>query len=624
MADMTLGQHMVRELLPEDMRGEKHTLDKKGLSALLNQVANDYPEQYRKISFKLMQIGKDASYTTGGNSFGLKHMRRANAAVKNRVKLQAQIDSVLDDDEISDDKREELLIKHTGDMTVRDRAEILQESLDEKNPLAMQLKGAGRGNDMNLASLRGSDGLYQDHRGQTIPVPVLRSYSQGISPLEYWAGTYGARQGVMATKFATQDAGYLSKQLNQIAHRLMITKLDRDEEDVNPLGLPVDVDDEDSEGALLSKATGGFARNTVLTPKILRAIRRKGVKRILVRSPAVGGTPDGGLYARDVGVREFGDLPVHGENIGLAAAQALSEPLSQAQLSAKHTGGVAGEGKAVGSGFDSINQMIQVPRVFKGGAAHATLDGVVDQIEQAPAGGHYVHIGNEKHYVAAGFDLKVKKGQKVEGGDVISEGAPNPATVVQHKGIGEGRRYFIGAFMQSMRDAGMRSNRRNVEVLSRGLINHVRLNEEIGDMAPDDIVPYSVLESNYKPRKGFTNLRAENTVGKYLERPYLHYSIGTKIRPSMLPDFKEFGVKNLDVHNDEPPFSAEMVRGAANLQHDPDAFTRMFGSGLKGSLLKGVHRGATSDTAGTSFVPGRMRAVDFGRTGVIKTPKRTL
>jgi len=498
--------------------------------------------------------------------------------------------------------------------------EIFDESWKEHNPLATQLVGAGRGNKSNLASLRGSDGLYQDHRNNIIPIPVLRSYSQGLSPLEYWAGTYGARQGVMAVKFATQDAGFLSKQLNQIVHRALITAEDRKDAWPTLRGLPVDTDDDESEGSLLASDAGPYKRNTTITPKILHDLRKKGINRILVRSPAVTGTPDGGLYARDVGVREFGKIPVRGENVGLTAAQAISEPISQGQLSAKHTGGVAGQSKAV-SGFDYINQLVQVPKTFKGGAAHATVDGVVTAVEPAPAGGSYVTINGEKHYVAAGYELKVKRGSKVEAGDVISEGTPNPATVTQYKGIGEGRRYFIKAFRDAMKEGGMKAHRRNIEILARGLINHVRLTEEMGEYAPDDIVPYSMLEDSYKPREGFRAMPPGSAVGKYLERPYLHYSVGTKIKPSMLKDFTDFKINKLDVHDDPPPFEPEMIRGMANLQHDPDWMTRMFGSGLKGSLLKGVHRGASSTDTGTSFVAGRAKAVDFGRTGFVQSPK---
>ena len=619
----TVGQILVDDVLPEDMRGRNPVLDIKGLSALLREVGEKHPDKYRDISFKLGQIGHEAAFTTGGNSFGLQSIRRSASARKRRHALQQRLDAILDNDDLTDDQRDNAMIKLAGGESGLDREEIFEESMAEGNPLAEQLMGAGRGSKMSLASLRGSDWLYQDHRGRIIPVPVTRGYSQGLSPLEYWAGTYGARAGVISAKFATQDAGFFAKQLQQISHRNMVTDLDRDGEPDTLLGLPVDVEDSDSEGALLANPVAGYKRNTVLTPKILRHIKRQGHKRILVRSPVVSGSPSGGVYGRDAGVREFGRIATVGEQIGMTAAQALSEPISQGMLGNKHSGGVAGEGASL-SGFDYLNQLVQVPKTFKGGAAHATLDGTVQGIEEAPAGGHFVTVDNEKHYVASGYELRVKPGDKVEAGDILSEGIPNPALVTKYKGVGEGRRYFVKAFTQAMNDSNMRSHRRNVELLARGLINHVRLTDEIGDFAPNDVVPYSMLEHSYKPRQGGRSTHPKGAVGSYLERPYLHYSIGTKIKPSMLPDFQEFGVKSVDVHQEPPPFEAEMVRGMSNLQHDPDWMTRMFGSGLKGSLLKGVYRGATSDTLGTSFVPGLAKAVNFGREGLVKSPDREL
>src|SRR4029077_3110924 len=233
----------------------------------------------------------------------------------------------------------------------------------------------------------------------------------------------------------------------------------------------------------------------------------------------------------------------------------------------------------------------------------------------------YVTINNERHYVGQGFGLKVKRGDEVEAGDVISDGWPNPWEVVHHKGVGEGRRYFVDSMARAYRSAGLKVNRRNLELLSRGLINHVRLTEETDQHAPDDVIPYSTLEHTYEPREGAMEGHPRRLAGHYLERPVLHYSIGTKIRPSVTRDLEHFGVAKVVAHPEPPPFQAEMIRGMASLHHDPDWMTRMYGSGLKGSLLDAVHRGGTSDELGTSFVPGLARAVDFGRVGLVRPPE---
>jgi hypothetical protein len=107
-------------------------------------------------------------------------------------------------------------------------------------------------------------------------------------------------------------------------------------------------------------------------------------------------------------------------------------------------------------------------------------------------------------------------------------------------------------------------------------------------------------------------------VGKYLERPVLHYTIGTRIAPSMLPHFKDFGVQSLLVHEQPPPFKPEMIRGMATLQYDQDWMTRHLGSNLQRSTLEAAHRGRASDPLGTSYVPAIAERTSFGRRGLTR------
>lgn len=612
MLHTTVGQLLVNDALPEDLRDHHRVLDKKGLSTLLQEVARQHPDKYRDVSFRLNQIGQRAAQDQGGLSFGLQHLRRSKAANEIRQRIQQQLAPILADKTLTDKQRNERIIRVVGNESGSQIKAVLDEAIAAGNPLGTQVLSGTRGKPMNLASLLGSDMLYSDHRDEVLPIPVLRSYSEGLTPEEYWAGTYGARRGIIATKFATQEAGFLSKQLNQAGHRLVVMGEEGEEDpDAPTRGMVVDTGDKDNEGTLLARDTGPYKRNTPLTPKILKHLERLGKNRILIRSPLVGGSPEGGVYARDVGIRENGTLPGRGEQVGLQAAQALAEPVSQGMLSAKHSGGVAGQEKSVG-GFQYLNQLIQVPKKMQGGAAHATVDGMVQRVEPAAAGGHYVTINDQKHYVGEGFDVKVKKGDQVEAGDMLSDGIPNPALITQYKGVGEGRRYFVNEFRKALASSGIQGHRRNIELLARGLINHVQLTDEMGDHAPDDIIPYSTLEHTYKPRPDHERLAPKKALGHYLERPMLHYTIGTKVRPSMLKDFEEFGVHELPVHKNPPPFQPHMVRGMYQLQHDPDWMTQMYGSGLKHSLLESTARGAVSEERGTSFIPSLATGNDFG------------
>jgi len=623
MLKTTVGQILINRQLPPQLRDYNRPMGKKQVYALLDEVAARYPDKYRDIAHHLSNVGRAVAYETGGHSFGLEHLLPVPAVHESRMRLRRRMREIMAHKDWSGAKREAKIIEATAKEHQTLEKAILDEATQMDNPLAAQIRAGARGNPAGLKRLIGGDMLYLDHRDRVIPFPVTTSYSEGLSPAEYWAGTFGARKGLIATKFAVQDAGFLSKQLNQLAHRLLVTQVDDDKPSNNLRGMPVDVTDVDNAGALLASPVGEYDRNTVLTPKILADLKNHGIKRILVRSPIVGGPASGGVSARDVGIRERNRLPQLGDMVGATAAQALGEKITQGQLSAKHSGGVAGAGQSLSS-FQRLNQLIQVPKTFKAGAAHAQTDGRVNRIDKAPAGGTYIWINEQRHFVSPGFTPTVKKGDEIEAGDLLSDGLPNPAEIVKHKGIGEGRRYFAREYVKAYRDSGMGVNRRNVELIARGLIDHVEMDDPLDDYLPGDLVSYSQLEHDWKQRPGTEVVTPKQAIGRYLEQPILHYTIGTRIQPSMLADFNDFGVKSMAVHRDAPPFTPRMVRAMAIASHDPDWMTRLIGSGQKRSLLSAVHTGGTSDIAGTSYAPALAQGVEFGKTwpkNVLRPPK---
>jgi len=568
---------------------------------------------------RLHDVASDAAYTTSGLSFGLKDIRSTLASQQARLRVSKNLRAILADRSLTPEQRKDKILAMSAAAQTKLVDDVYNEAVEQDNPLAHQVTGSGVGNKYSLNSIIGADLQYVDHRNEPIAVPVLNSYSRGLTPAEYFAAAFGARKGVLDTKTATADAGFYGKQLTQMAHRLLVTA--DDEEDKEQLavahdrGLPTDVDDPDNEGSLLARPVGPYKRNTVLTPKILRDIKQMGIKDLLVRSPIVGGPEDGGVYAKDVGYREKGRLPPTGDYVGIAAVQALSEPVSQGQLSSKHSGGVGGANSI--SGFKALNALVQVPKKYPDGATHTQLDGKVQDIRPAPQGGYYVSVGGQDHYVPADRQLSVKKGDELEAGDVLSDGMPNPAEIVKHKGVGEGRRYFTQAMRQVMKNSGMSPHRRNIELLSRGIVNHVRMNDEYGDYVPDDVVPYSMLERNWQPRQGAVTGNPGSLTGHYLEKPILHYSIGTKIGKNVTTNLQKYGITSIQAHKEPPPFEPEMVRGMANISNDPDWMTRMLGSYQEKGLMHSVQRGLTSNTAGSSYVPALARGETFGTTGAI-------
>ena len=614
----TVGSLLVNSVLPPELRDYDRVLDKNATQELFTRIAKEYPERYPEIAKKLMDIGLDASTSSGGFSFGPDELRTAVTALDRRQQIRKSITQIMSDTKLSDKQRDDAIVKAVAAHQKPMEDEVYEESLSEGNPLAYQVSSGARGNRMTLRSLRGSDLLYVDNKDNIIPIPILRSYSEGLTPAEYFASAFGVRKGLTELKLGTARAGFLGKNLVQAAHRLLVTQTDDADDQMHQRrGMPVDVDDKDSIGSLLSYPAGPYPRNTVITPRVLKDLEASGIKRLVVRSPLIGGPNDGGLYAKDLGMRERG-LAERGTLPGIDAAQAIAEPISQNQLGSKHKGGVA---SASTSGFKYLNALANPPKLFPGAAAHAQVDGVVQRIEEAPAGGKNIVVDGTPHYVAHGFMPSVKAGDKVEAGDVLSDGASNPRELATHKGIGEARRYFAYQLRQAMKDSGMSAHRRNTELLARAIINHVTMHEQMGPHLPGDLVPYDILERSWEARPGTRAVEPRQAVGKYLEVPVLHHSIGTRIRPSMLKDFNEFGVKELSVHDQAPPFAPTMLRAMDNLQHDPDWMTRQFGSGLQKGLLDAAHRGLSSTEMGTSFVPSLAKTVDFGQEGLFTVKK---
>lgn len=625
MIETTIGQLMVNEALPAELRDYNRVLDGEGVEKLFQNLAERYgkdPRIYADVVQKLADIGRKTAYRTGGFSFSLQHLKRAPHIQQQIDELEKQIESLYGPDDEDTPEKQQQVIQLLNAARGKLETEVFEDAKRVNNPLVMQIISKARGNKTNLRSLLGADLLYADSNDKPVPIPITHAVSQGLTPAEYFASTYGARKSVIDTKLATADAGYFGKKLTQAAHRLVVTGLDDPNDKGEYIrGLPTETLDAGNVGALLAFDVGGYERNTPLTAKILKDLANKGHEHILVRSPLVGGPEDGGIYARDAGIREHQTLPSLGEFIGIPGAQAISEKVAQGSLSSKHAGGVVGAAasKAVG-GFAALDQLTQVPKTFRGGAAHAQLDGVVKQIVDAPQGGKFVYVDSTKHYVPHGYELRVKLGDTIEAGDVLSEGALNPAEIVRHKGVGEGRRYFVTAFMQAMQNAGFKPERRNVELIARGLINHVELDTEVGDYVPGDVVPYNILEKQWTPREGMSVQNLPSAVGRYLEQPVLHYTVGTKVRPSMLPILSRYGVKQLPVHKDPPPFQPRMIPARENLSYDPDPFTRMLGSGLKKSVLQATWRGNVSDAGGTSYVPALVHASTFGVKGKTAPP----
>jgi DNA-directed RNA polymerase subunit beta' len=594
----TLGREKVKKALPPKYRDFQGALGKKELGKLYTRIAQEDPELYADTLHKLNTIGANvASLHGGAASLKPDDFKVPPEIAAKRDKLKADVQKVYDSPLLNTEQKEKTVLDMVQNFSKTIDEDLLKAVSDRDGAFALQIIGAGRGKPFQLRQLLLGNLISADSRGNAVPYPNLDGYAGGVSPLAYFAASHGGRKGYVDVQFATADAGYFGKQLTNVSHRSVVT-----EEDCGTTsGIELEGDDQDNVGTVLAKDVGPLKAGTILDDENTALIKNK---QILGRSALTCEAKEG-VCAKCAGVRETGALPSIGDRVGVTGARSFVEPLTQAAISSKHAGGEIGATKKHETGFKAVNKFFQVPKEFPGEAKLAEIDGKVSAIKKAPQGGKYVMIGSQRHWVPEDRDVKVRQGDVVEAGDMISEGMLNASAIVKHKGIGEGRVYFLKHLRDLLDRSNSGTNRRNLEYLTSQFIGKVRITDPDGvnGHLPDDVINYNTLASQWKPRKGAA-LKSITTSNKlYLEKPYLHYTIGTRITPRIAKKLQKAGIKNVLAHKEPPPFEPEVIRAQDYMATDPDFQTQLAGENLKRTLTRAATRGATSEKQSISYFP---------------------
>lgn len=267
------------------------------------------------------------------------------------------------------------------------------------------------------------------------------------------------------------------------------------------------------------------------------------------------------------------------------------------------------------SGFEAINSILQMSSTGADKATTALKDGRVTKVEKAEQGGSYVFVDDEPHYVAQGFEVLVKPGDTVEQGDQLGDGIVNPGDIMAARGVGEARRYYADRLKQVMDDSGFAANRRNTELLARAAVNHVEVGDDGFDgYLPEDVVSYDVAASRYVPPASSKYVKPDESVGKYLQTPALHYTIGTRITPSIARKLNKVGVKSVYASDEEPGFRPAANRLATATGAGDDWLAKQQSSYLKGNLVDDVVRGRDTNVAENAhWAPRLAFGAGFGK-----------
>lgn len=598
-------QLLVNSVLPDELKNYEADFSEKGLNKILHAVATKYPERFADVLQDISNIGRKVSYQQG-ETLTLHDL----APVIDRQAIYDSMEreiAALPRDKDFTNKRREIFQKYNTFI----EKETSKNALENRNNIAISVLSGARGKSAQLKAMISTPGTFSDYKGTPIDVFSKESFSDGIRPVTFLASTYGARSSVISTKSSTAKGGDLAKQMAQSVVDMVVRKHDCGSTN----GISLDIEDESLKGRVLANPVGGFKEGQFITRQMIHDLKKQGITNVIARSPLTCNVSNG-LCATCVGkFYSGGKLPKIGDALGAAASTAISEPVTQMALSAKHTAGMT-QSKKTYSGLGTITQFTQSPEKFKDKAAVSEIDGTVEEISEAPQGGFYVTVSGKKHYVPAGHDVEVSQGDTVEAGDFLSEGLGDPEDIIRHKGLGAGRLYYANRLNQILADSGAKNDKRSTEILARGALRHVRVTDDAGygNYLPDDIVDYNTLQSQYKMPETTRISTPKDSIGKYLQAPVLHYTIGTRITPSVVKDLSDNGLNEIYVDDNEPAFKPEMIRIRAASHTNPDWMASLGTSYLTKQLNESSTKGDdTNVLQNADYRPRLAFGKDFGK-----------
>jgi len=580
----SVGQFLINDVLPDGYK-VNGPINNKGLHDHVVGLAKSDPAKYVQTIMALKRRGDEIA-THEGITVGLDDIEpdyEARDAIMKPAILKMK--------GLKTDKAKETHILETQ------AAMTAQTKLHKGSMTHMALSGA-RGNIAQLMKIV-STPLATVHPKHGVSHTLFdRSYAEGLTPAQYWLAGPEIRANEVAARISVSEPGEMAKVLVANTVSQIVTQSDCGTMN----GVKMGVDDSHTLDRH-TQETHGLHRNTLVTPQLLQNLKARGVGDLLVRSPMTCIAPRG-VCQMCQGHNEKGHLHPIGMTVGVRAAQAMAEPLTQMALSSRHgTLSVKGTTQAP-TGLKGVRQLLDVPAAFKGEATLAPEAGVVAKIEVAPQGGHFITVGSKKTYARPDFALRVRVGDHVEFGDVMTDGVPHPAKVVAAKGLGAGRKYFVDAMHNLYKDEGVNLDKRHLELLAKSEINHVRLLEadpHHPEFLKGDVINYNSFRDAY--HKDSEKVRLSDAVGHRLGQEVLHHTVGTVLTPSVLKELDKHGVREVAVTKAMPRLEFVMKPFAMNPLLEQDWMARLAHRYLKSTVQEAAHFGEVADVHGTHPVP---------------------
>ena len=506
--DCTVGQVLFNQALPKDYPWFSGVADKKGLGSLINDLAERYPMDV--VARALDNLKNSGFYWASRSGVTVAVSDIATPAEKPAImeRYEKQAAAIQDDFEIGtidDEERRQELIKVWTEATDV-VAEAMRENLSSHgglNTIYRMVTSGARGNWMQVRQIAGIRGLVSNPKGEIMPRPIKSSYREGLSVLEYFIATHGARKGLADTALRTANSGYLTRRLVDVSQDVIVREhdcgtrrglvlplIDEDgglhqdvETSIHGRTLAVDVKDE--AGNVLAAA------GSDVSDELIEKLFKAGVKDVRVRSVLTCESAIGVCalcYGRSMASNVLVDM---GEAVGIIAAQSIGEPGTQLTMRTFHTGGVA-SADDITQGLPRIQELFEA-RTPKGVAPISEVSGRVT-IEDTEKSYKIVVTpddGSEpqSYTVLRRAASKLQNGDHVQVGDQLATGSVDPKEVLRIRGPREALKHLVSEVQGVYKSQGVEIHDKHVEVIVRQMLRRVTVIESGDtDLLPGELV----------------------------------------------------------------------------------------------------------------------------------------
>ena len=509
----TLGRLHFNSIMPADFPYIQASVRKPEMKKIISEVIERYNKAELRIFLDSMKsvgftFGAKAGLTVAMND--VKTPPSKNQILEKYEAEAEKVEKLYLDDIITETERKQKIIEIWNEATDQVQYAMSAElEAEQFNPVDMMVKSGARGNMMQVRQLAGMRGLVANPKGDIIERPIKSNFREGMSVLEYFISTHGARKGLADTALRTADSGYLTRRLVDVAAGIVVKDLGDENIDWRGTNKKVVIDGKLSRylhstlyGRVLAEdikvdkkvveMENGIklSKGTYIDAEVLDGIAKSGVEDVNVLTPFNSLNPES-MDPLCYGFSLATGKPVEvGEAVGIISAQSIGEPGTQLTMRTFHTGGVVG--LDITSGLPRIVELFEA-RTPKGKSVLSPIQGKVKSVEVTPEGNRNVIIGNEKEdvelLVLRRQTMLINQGDTVEAGQSLTTGPKDPKEVLQINGVRTCQEYLVDEVQKTYRDQGVEVHDKHVEMIVRQMLRRVRIvKSNNSDFLPNELV----------------------------------------------------------------------------------------------------------------------------------------